>query len=286
MLAPLLTRPPREALGLFIRGEKPLLGAGGAAVIAGGSDDAKAGFGGAGIDTAMFLKRATDAGNDVVKGDIVEFKQDVFGGSFKRPTYLGQRTVHGEVLRESYGADKQQHTFTIKPLNVEGVNADELLKKDSFRIKGRNLYKNGVLREMFDDEAARKLVADEKHERGAAAREARDIRKGMAGVGGAAVTIGTAGLPQQAEAGALNDPNERQSSVSRFFNTLQDTIGGTRGMVDMGLMTLATVPNPLQIPALATEGALLARDAVNFVRENPGALSSRASSGGQMRRAR
>lgn len=108
----------------------------------------------------------------------------------------------------------------------------------------------------------------------------------MFSVGGATVAGTVALSSNRSEAGALNDPNERQSSVSRFFNTLQDTIGGTRGMVDMGLMTLATVPNPLQIPALATEGALLARDAVNFVRENPGALSSGASSGGQMRRAR
>lgn len=128
-----------------------------------------------------FLKKPTQAGNDVVTGDIVEFQQDVFGGSFKRPTYLGQRTVHGEVIKDSYGAEKQQHTFTIRPINVEGINADEILKKQSFRIKGRNLYKNGVMRELVD-EKARDLVADEKHVRGSAAREQRAIRKGEIGM--------------------------------------------------------------------------------------------------------
>jgi len=234
---------------------------------------------------AGFLKRGIDAGNDVVKGDIVEFKQDVFGGSYKRPTYLGQRTVHGEVLRESYGADKQQHTFTIKPLNVEGVNADELLKKDSFRIKGRNLYKNGVLREMSDDEAARKLVADEKHERGAAAREARDIRKGMAGVGGAAIVTGS----DDADAGALSAATRAairpQSSVSKFWDTFQETIGGTRGLADTLLMGAAVVPGPQQIPAAAIELGLLATDAVDYMMD-PNSYPDHPSTRGRMNQAR
>lgn len=238
-----------------------------------------------GESEAGFLKRGIDAGNDVVTGDIVEFKQDVFGGSYKRPTYLGQRTVHGEVLRESYGADKQQHTFTIKPLNVEGVNADELLKKDSFRIKGRNLYKHGVLREMSDDEAARKLVADEKHERGAAAREARDIRKGMAGVGGAAIVTGS----DDADAGALSAATRAamrpQSSVSKFWDTLQETMGGTRGLADNLLMPLAVVPNPLQIPAAAIELGLLATDAVDYMMD-PNSYPDQPSTRGRMNQAR
>ena len=118
-----------------------------------------------------------DATGDVVVGDIVTFKQDVFGGSFRNPRYIGERIIKGEVVRDSYGKDKQQHTFTIKPIEVTGVSAEEIMKKDTFRIKGRNLYKHGTLREKRADESSRQAALDEKHKRGDAARAARDVRK-------------------------------------------------------------------------------------------------------------
>tara|TARA_R100000808_G_scaffold468_2_gene2405 strand:+ start:1351 stop:2841 length:1491 start_codon:yes stop_codon:yes gene_type:complete len=114
---------------------------------------------------------------DVVVGDVVTFRQDVFGGSFKNPKKIGERIIKGEVVKESYGADKQQHTFTIRPIEVSGDNASEIMNKKTFRIKGRNLYRYGVDREKWADENARKIVADEKHQRGDKARLERNIRK-------------------------------------------------------------------------------------------------------------
>ena len=63
-------------------------------------------------------------------------------------------------------SDKQQHTFTI-----------ELLDGSKMLIKGRNLYKNGVLRRKWENEENRKIALDEKHDRGAKARVDRNKRK-------------------------------------------------------------------------------------------------------------
>ncbi|MBI5971447.1 MAG: hypothetical protein HY884_09875 [Deltaproteobacteria bacterium] len=45
--------------------------------------------------------------------------------------------------------------------------------------KGRNIYKNGTDRQLWTDEKARELAADEKHGRGKEARAERDYRKGI-----------------------------------------------------------------------------------------------------------
>jgi len=121
-----------------------------------------------------------NATGDVVVGDVVTFKQDVFGGSFKNPKKIGERVITGEVVKDSYGAAKQQHTFTIKPIDVTGDDAAEIMNKETFLIKGRNLYRNGTMRQRRADESTRKAALDEKHKRGDAARAARDIRKGDA----------------------------------------------------------------------------------------------------------
>jgi hypothetical protein len=78
----------------------------------------------------------------------------------------GER-LFGVITAESYGAAKQQHTFTIDTEGPEGV----------MRIKGRNLYKMGVVRKKWPDEAARQAILDEKHKRGDEAREAAKARK-------------------------------------------------------------------------------------------------------------
>lgn len=76
-------------------------------------------------------------------------------------------TVYAIVLNESYGQLKQQHTFTL--LDVQ--NFEEI------RIKGRNIYKNGTTRLLWEDERKRSEVLAEKYERGGAARKARAERK-------------------------------------------------------------------------------------------------------------
>lgn len=114
------------------------------------------------------------AETSIVAGDTIRFTEGAFGGSFRKPKFVGERTVIAKVLRESYGADKQQHTFTLEIVSSEG--AEPLTVGAVTRRKGRNIYRNGVARLPWPDEAARRAAADEKHARGARARAAREER--------------------------------------------------------------------------------------------------------------
>ena len=102
---------------------------------------------------------------DCVVGDEISFERATFSGSFRSPQFAGFEQIKGKIVKDSYGSDKQQHTFTI-----------ELLDGSKIRIKGRNLYANGVYRKRWVDESQRGVVADEKHARGAKARAAREVR--------------------------------------------------------------------------------------------------------------
>ena len=101
---------------------------------------------------------------DVCVGDIVLFPRKKFSGSYKKPKFEGIELVEGEIVRDSYGADKQQHTFTIK-----------LKDGSETRIKGRNLYDLGVWAKKRD-ESERQAALDEKHARGDVARKNREVR--------------------------------------------------------------------------------------------------------------
>ena len=113
---------------------------------------------------------------DVVAGDVIEFTEAVFAGSFRKPRYVGERTIQAEVLRDSYGAAKQQHTFTLKVLASAG--AEPLSAGTITTRKGRNVYRNGTRRAPWPVEADRRAALDEKHARGDLARADRAERKG------------------------------------------------------------------------------------------------------------
>lgn len=111
---------------------------------------------------------------DVVTGDTIRFTESVFGGSFRKPRYLGERTVEAIVIGDSYGAGRQQHTFSLVIVTCEGV--DPLTPGTKTTRKGRNVYRNGTVRKPWIDEAQRVSAAEEKHARGDIARAARDER--------------------------------------------------------------------------------------------------------------
>lgn len=115
--------------------------------------------------------------NDIVTGDTILFSEAVFEGSFRNPKYVGDRTILCKIIKDSYGSEKQQHTFTLEVFDVEGISTDEILNKKTIRRKGRNIYKNGVLRMLWNDENEREKVAEGKHRRGSAAREERRLRR-------------------------------------------------------------------------------------------------------------
>lgn len=124
--------------------------------------------------TTKALAYNLECTGDVVAGDSILFEEAVFGGTYRKPTFLGSRRIAAEVLRESYGAKKQQHTFSLRVLWSEGKQALEAGAE--IRRKGRNLYANGTLRKPWPDESAREARRDEKHTRGNKARKLRRER--------------------------------------------------------------------------------------------------------------
>jgi len=120
-----------------------------------------------------------DCTGDVVTGDQIEFTEAVFGGSHRRPKFMGDRTVRALVVKDSYGADKQQHTFSLEIIDSEG--RDALTPGQKTRRKGRNVYRNGTMRKAWTNEALRGEAADEKHRRGDANRAIRDDRNLLKG---------------------------------------------------------------------------------------------------------
>ena len=104
---------------------------------------------------------------DAVKGDVVIFGRAKFTGSWKNPVFDGIEIISGKIVADSYGEDKQQHTFT---LHRRGHGL--------FRIKGRNLYSIGTFAKPRDRQK-RKAALAEKHGRGEGARQAAAERKAM-----------------------------------------------------------------------------------------------------------
>lgn len=108
---------------------------------------------------------AWDVTGDACSGDEVAFARPVFAGSYRRPKFAGCEIVMGRIVRDSYGAEKQQHAFTIE--RADG---------STMRIKGRNLYGIKTLAKPRPEEERREALAD-KHRRGEEARAARDARR-------------------------------------------------------------------------------------------------------------
>ncbi|ESR39972.1 zinc finger CCCH domain-containing protein 62 [Citrus sinensis] len=120
-----------------------------------------------------------DCKGDACTGDVVMFEQNVYkmfniaACSASGPPF-GKRIVAGRIVKESYGAAKQQHTFTIEVLWSKGEKPLPPLRP--LLIKGRNLYRLQTLRQRWEDEGERHKVLMEKHSRGFIARSNREIR--------------------------------------------------------------------------------------------------------------
>ncbi|CAH1422874.1 unnamed protein product [Lactuca virosa] len=116
---------------------------------------------------------------DACTGDIVMFEQNVYemfsivSRSANGPP-CGTRIVAGRIVKESYGAAKQQHTFTVEVLWSKGVKP--LPPLHPLLIKGRNLYRLKTMRQRWEDESERQKILSEKHARGNAARSNRETR--------------------------------------------------------------------------------------------------------------
>jgi len=123
---------------------------------------------------AATLANAYPLTTNVVVGDSILFKDEVYAGSFKKPIFAGTRWISGTVIKESYGEKTAQHTFTIEITGCVGVNADEVLSKKSLMRKGRNLYKECYEVGMADNKSAKVL---DKNKRSADAKLNRDFQR-------------------------------------------------------------------------------------------------------------
>ncbi|CAA3032055.1 zinc finger CCCH domain-containing 62-like [Olea europaea subsp. europaea] len=116
---------------------------------------------------------------DACTGDVVMFEQNVYemfsiaSRSANGPP-CGTRVVAGRIVKESYGAAKQQHTFTIEVLWSRGEKP--LPPLHPLLIKGRNLYRLRTMRQRWEDEGERQKILSEKHARGSMARSDREAR--------------------------------------------------------------------------------------------------------------
>ena len=124
------------------------------------------------IDAASFTINCT---GDVCQGDVILFIEPVFAGSHRAPSFVGDRRVVARVLKDSYGAKKQQHTFTLEILASDGYQPLTAGKRTN--RKGRNVYGNGTVRRPWGDETARGTALSDKHARGETARSKRDLRR-------------------------------------------------------------------------------------------------------------
>lgn len=113
---------------------------------------------------------------DACSGDIIKFDEVVWSRDEENnPSPVGKRTLIVEILRESYGQEKQQHTFVLEVLECSGT--DPIPTGKIIRRMGRNIYRYGTERLLWSDEQGRQVVLNEKHARGAIARRTRDKRK-------------------------------------------------------------------------------------------------------------
>lgn len=111
-------------------------------------------------------KYSINCTGDACVGDHLCFERATFTGSFRNAKFVGFERIEAEIVADSYGESKQQHTFTL-----------ELSDGSTLLMKGRNLYREGCWRKLWNDEAERRAALAEKHSRGDEARAIRVERR-------------------------------------------------------------------------------------------------------------
>ena len=130
-------------------------------------------------DMAENSKYDVECAGNVVVGDVIRFDHfvsSICGWYSARKPKVEMKysaTYEAVVVADSYGEDKQQHTFSLFIFDGKGGT---FLKT----IKGRVLYRNAIMRKAWKNEADRAAAVKEKNGRGDYAREIRDERKAQA----------------------------------------------------------------------------------------------------------
>jgi hypothetical protein len=129
---------------------------------------------------ALDTSARIEATGDIVAGDNILFYEPLWATAFnprqrRSPAPARYRVIVAEVVRESYGPDKQQHSFT--PRVLESSGCDPFAGGTVVFRKGRNIHRNGCWRLPWPDQSARETARLEKHSHGNAARQERDARR-------------------------------------------------------------------------------------------------------------
>ena len=102
---------------------------------------------------------------NITVGTKIRLKESVIEG-YPRRRLAGKREIVGTVAKESYGAKRGQHTFTIKVESADGYKAPEIGKK--ILRKGRNVYGKCQVLSYPDNHAE---LAEEKAARASSAKD-------------------------------------------------------------------------------------------------------------------
>lgn len=91
---------------------------------------------------------------NAVTGDYVRFTKAIFSGNYPNSKFSHLEEFEGEIIKDSYGLQSHQHTFTIL-----------LISGEKMLIKGRNLYANEIVRLLWNDETLRDEALSNKYQR-------------------------------------------------------------------------------------------------------------------------
>ena len=105
---------------------------------------------------------------NLLKGQIIEWTEKVFLDHGKNAIFCGERTNTGQIIKESYGEKRGQHTFTILIQASMGYQALSAGKKVC--RKGRNVYRTAkIINDV--DQIIKTELAFEKSKRAIAAKQ-------------------------------------------------------------------------------------------------------------------
>ncbi len=105
---------------------------------------------------------------NLLKGQIIEWTEKVFLDHGKNAIFCGERTNTGQIIKESYGDKRGQHTFTILIQASRGYQALSVGK--NVCRKGRNVYRTAKIIKDVDQKNKTEL-AIEKSKRAIAAKQ-------------------------------------------------------------------------------------------------------------------
>ncbi|MBK8584473.1 MAG: hypothetical protein IPN88_03125 [Bacteroidetes bacterium] len=99
---------------------------------------------------------------NLLKGQIIEWTEKVFLDHGKNAIFCGERTNTGQIIKESYGDKRGQHTFTILIQASKGYQALSVGK--NVCRKGRNVYRTAKIINDVDQKIKSELTIEKSKE--------------------------------------------------------------------------------------------------------------------------